>query len=356
MIVAVFMMFQSHVLAPLVEGDSAAPAPQSEQSLSIFGRLQSDFTFTGSPRDAVEFRRIRLGVAGNLSATTSYKVELDFADSANPAKLADVYIQLQDIGPVAIRVGHFKEPFGLDELTSSRFITFMERSLASGFAPARNHGIMMSDSNEQLTWQAGYFYDADSYGEQDGPANNTSYGARVVYRPWISDAGRTLLHLGAALQKRDGAKGFKAYPGSHDSGSWSTTLTNADTTGLEIAFTDGPLNLMVEWAKSDADEGEATAMSAQVSWFLGDQYRSYKTSSAAFGRAQGASAGAWELAARWGDFDFSDAAPGVSGGAKTIALNWNIDASTRVMLDSTQVEPESAAAYEVLAIRFAVDF
>ncbi|MDP6850906.1 MAG: porin [Planctomycetota bacterium] len=360
MLLATVLLIQGQALAPLTSGGTTAPTPQVEKTVTIFGRLQSDFTLSGAAGDedasAVEFRRVRIGAKGNLSAAASYKVELDFASSSSPAKFADAYLQLKNIGPGAIKIGHFKEPFGLDELTSSRFITFMERSVVSGFAPARNHGIMMSNSTEELTWQAGTFWDADAYGEDSDADNNTSLGARVVYRPWVTDKGRTLLHLGASLQKRDGTKAFKAYPGSHESGSWSTTLTNADTTGLELAYTDGPLSLMGEYASTDSDEGEATAKSAQVSWFMGDQFRGYKTSSAAFERTKGASEGAWELAARWGDYDFSAVAGGNSGQAKGVAVNWYVDSNTRVMVDSTTVEPEGAENYSVMAVRFAFDF
>ncbi|MDP7246624.1 MAG: porin [Planctomycetota bacterium] len=359
MLLATVLLFQSQALAPLTKGGSTAPSLQVEKSVTVFGRLQSDFTLSGAGGEedasAVEFRRVRIGAKGNLSDEASFKVELDFASSSEPAKFADAYLQLKNIGPGAIKVGHFKEPFGLDALTSSRFITFLERSVVSGFSPARNHGIMMSNSTDQLTWQAGTFWDADSYGEDTDADNNTSFGGRVVFRPWITDKGRTLLHMGAAVQKRKGTKSFKAYPGSHESDSWATTLTNVDTTGLELAYTDGSLSLMAEYANADSDEGEATSKSAQVSWFTGDQYRGYKVSSAAFERAKGISEGAWEVAVRWGDYDFSEV-DGTSGTAKGVALNWYVDSNIRVMVDSTTVEPEVGADYGVMAIRFAFDF
>ena len=355
------------LLLPLI---FTAPLPLQEaepvaKSTHVFGRVMSDFTLSdgadGSGKGA-EFRRVRLGVKGDLSAFASYKVELEFAagdeDDFNgggpvegdaDAIFADVYLKLDRLFPASLTIGHFKEPMGLDQLTSSRFITFMERSVTSGFAPARNHGFMLSESSDGLTWQAGYFYDADA----------TSLAGRVVYRPWFSNRGESLLHLGAAWNAREGTKAIKFYPGNHAApSSESFNLTDPSTLGLEIAWTDGPLSIMAE--QMSAEDGitgnTASATSIQASWFLGDQYRGYKTSAGAFERAQGADDGAWELAARHGSWDFDDSATNDSGSALALGLNWHIDPFTQVMMDTIQVTPEGGESFSVVAIRFAYDF
>jgi phosphate-selective porin OprO/OprP len=68
-------------------------------------------------------------------------------------------------------VGHMKEPFSLEELTSDKYITFMERSLPTGaFAPRRNSGISASNAvlDKRMTWGVGAFYgDTDDDGDSD---------------------------------------------------------------------------------------------------------------------------------------------------------------------------------------------
>jgi phosphate-selective porin OprO/OprP len=111
--------------------------------------------------DAVNFRRARLEMEGTFWAVFDFKVEYDFVntvriapagarvDSAsgqtagtagtaadrnatiNTPAPTDLWIQWSHL-PVAgnIRVGNQKQPIGLEHLTSSRFLDFLERSLA----------------------------------------------------------------------------------------------------------------------------------------------------------------------------------------------------------------------------------
>ena len=173
------------------------------------------------------------------------------------------------------------------------------------------------------------------------------------------DKGKQLLHLGVAWNSRDGEKNFRSYPGSHETATFAQTLTDADVTGLEFAYTDGPLNLMLEHAMADERGWGArrmgSATSLQTSYFLGDQFRSYNASSAKFERASGIEKGAYEVAARYGEYDMSDFA-GVAGSSMDLAANWYLDRQTRIMLNHMQVDPEGGENYSVLAVRFAYDF
>ncbi|MEE8579977.1 MAG: porin, partial [Myxococcota bacterium] len=106
-------------------------------SLKIGGRIMLDAAAIHQDNDVeaaiggngtgVEFRRARLFVSGTLYERLIFKAQYDFADGE--ADFADVYMGLKGVPALGtVRVGHFKQPFGLEQLTSSKYIVFMERS------------------------------------------------------------------------------------------------------------------------------------------------------------------------------------------------------------------------------------
>ena len=153
--------------------------------LKIGGRLQTDWFFSsednaiksdvGEQEDGVEVRRARLYFSGLIYDNIEYKLQFDFA--GGDAVLKDAYLGLTDFPLGKLRIGHFKEPFSLDELTSSKYITFLERALPNIFAPSRNTGFMLHNvaSNERMTTAIGVFRDTDDFGENvdDGGYNIT---------------------------------------------------------------------------------------------------------------------------------------------------------------------------------------
>ena len=85
----------------------------------------------------VEFRRLRFFTSGTLYETMGYKLQVDL--TGQDVDLKDAYIDFLKVPYVAnnvLRIGHNKEPISLEELTSSKYITFMERALPTlAFAP-----------------------------------------------------------------------------------------------------------------------------------------------------------------------------------------------------------------------------
>src|SRR5687768_7822059 len=77
-------------------------------------------------------RRARLGVEGTLFKKWDYKFEYDFSrgNGAVTSGITDAFIRYNFDNPLSIKVGSFKEPFSLEEATSNRFLTFVERNMA----------------------------------------------------------------------------------------------------------------------------------------------------------------------------------------------------------------------------------
>ena len=204
---------------------------QSVSNLKTGGRIMNDWVWmspdddlkevTGNLVDGTEFRRVRLFTSGTLHGNIDFKLQFDFA--GGDADLKDAYIGLSTkcplIGiPFYVKAGHFKEPFSLEELTSSKYITFMERSLPNTFSPSRNTGLQLSGNllSKRLTYALGVFGEADGYGDGDteGGYNIT---ARVTGLPMYTDDGEKLVHLGLAVSSRNlnATKSYSSRPEVH---------------------------------------------------------------------------------------------------------------------------------------------
>ena len=74
-----------------------------------------------------------------------------------------------------VQVGHFKEPMGFEELTSSKYLTFMERSLTDSDQPSRNSGVMIGNSSQS----------------DINPSIAAGYSGAIYikYEPWKLDRG-----------------------------------------------------------------------------------------------------------------------------------------------------------------------
>jgi phosphate-selective porin OprO/OprP len=294
--------------------------------LKIGGRLMTDWLwssedtkikqYVGEQEDGVEIRRARLYFSGLIYDNVEYKLQFDFA--GGDADLKDAYLGLTDFPLGKLRMGHFKEPFSLEELTSSKYITFLERALPNIFAPSRNTGFMLHNtaSDERTTTAIGMFRSTDDYGEDvdDGGYNITG---RVTALPIYEDKGANLLHLGAAYSYRnpDDSIRYRQRPEAHLTDRFVDTGTFAgdqvDLVGLEAAWVNGPLSLQGEYMMASADRlGSGSDVDfdgyyVQASYFLTGEHRKYKTTEGAFSRTKpkknysaAGGSGAWEIKAR----------------------------------------------------------
>lgn len=87
-----------------------------------------------------EFRDARIIMSALIVSAIEARLSIDFA---NIASIKDNWIRFTSIkGLDRFRFGYMKVPFSLEEATSSRYITFMERALpVQALSPGRNFGI-----------------------------------------------------------------------------------------------------------------------------------------------------------------------------------------------------------------------
>lgn len=359
-----------------------------EIKLKIGGRIQADFAAQSGDRQlealgtlegGSEFRRARLFAEGTLYGRFEFKAQYDFANS--DVQVKDLYVGVVGLpGIGGIRVGHVKEPFGLEELTSSKYLAFLERSSVSeAFAPSRNTGVLFHNTvaGDRLTWAIGAFQDADNSGRSTGDEGNIT--ARLTGLPVYASEGRQLLHLGLSFSSRspvDDTARYRARPESHlaprfvDTGSFGAQ--GIDLLGLEAAVVAGPFWAQGEWMQADIDaptlaDPTLGGVSLQAGFFLTGENRVYKTSAAAFdrlkpkrelfGKGDKAGAGAWEIALRYSTLDLDDAA--LLGGEQdtvAVALNWYPNSATRLMLNYVEPDVDGGGKGDLVLLRLQVDF
>ncbi len=83
-------------------------------------------------------------------------MQMDFGFFGRPT-FTDLWVEQTNVPVLGnVRVGQWKQPFGLEVVSSFRYTTFMERSsLFQPFTPFRHLGIGFYDHSEDLdtTWQ-----------------------------------------------------------------------------------------------------------------------------------------------------------------------------------------------------------
>jgi phosphate-selective porin OprO/OprP len=296
------------------------------------------------------------------------------------------------------RAGHFKEPIGLEELTSDNFTTFMERSMGDQiFLPARNTGFMFFDWTEakHMTWQLGMF-DTDI---ADNPSTRTadelaqSVTGRVTWLPWYDECtdGRGLLHTGAAYSYRHPYHNSRTFSGRADEhigltyiNTGALSLADYQLYGLESAFVYGPLSVQSEYFHVQADPTAAGTKDMQfnafyvtVSYFLTGEHRPYRRELGVFDRIKPfenffrvraedgciyTGKGAWELAYRYDYCDVGDVGRANASlvGASTYGVNWYLNPYTRMMFNYVHGDMNKsyadAGTLDAFLTRFQIDF
>jgi len=330
----------------------------------------------GDIQDGWAFRRARLAAAGNVSEDVGFIVELDFAQSQ--PWFVDVWMDFQNVGNfMNLRIGRYRQPFGMNELTSIRELPFLERPLLFALAPFRQTGIMAYGNDDEddsnLTWAvSGYRFLSDNFGNAYGDDGGWGLATRGTMLPIYENGGERLVHLGADYSFNDpgrdvvqfvnvpefflgqnpllGPAGLDKLPLDQVTPFVNTGAVPANHThifNLEAAAGAGNLYFQSEarWAVLDRQNGQPTetfpGAYAHVRYILTGEDLPYNRASGLFGRivpanpvkfGGGGGVGAWEMAARWSWLDLNGTnlpGPGRDLTNLTLGLNWYLNGFTK---------------------------
>jgi phosphate-selective porin OprO and OprP len=123
--------------------------------------------------DRFRIRRARINLTGDFAEQFDFKIEGDFgqSDGLNSNRTAfsatDIFINWHQFPEAQIKVGQWKAPFGLEQLTPDTTLLFAERSLPTGaITPDRQIGAQLwgkpfasiwPEQKDLLTYYAGIF-------------------------------------------------------------------------------------------------------------------------------------------------------------------------------------------------------
>ena len=150
---------------------------------------------TASAADQFELRRARLGVKGKFAKHFNYEVVGNLPGTAT----VDVaYLDFAKYNEASVRFGKFKQPWGLEQLTSSNNIDFMERSYNDQITPGKKLGAMLfGEPKVGLTYAVSAFQMNDT--EQDYRNDKMSFAGRgtLNFAELMGDK-ESIYHVGLA--------------------------------------------------------------------------------------------------------------------------------------------------------------
>jgi phosphate-selective porin OprO/OprP len=336
--------------------------PRGRAQLDVASVNASQDIATNSLGTATKFRRLYLGVDGTIPGGFGYRLEADFANSG--VELTDVYLNYKT-GDVTITAGQIKPFWGLEEMTSDLFTSFMERASYHGaFGFERRVGLSAAYSGKQFVVQGGIF--ADNAADLNNDSNNSrSFDGRMVFMPKL---GKTQLHLGGSAHFREyndltTSARYRARPFTRTTDvrfvdTRTLSATGEKSFGLEAFANNGRFHVQSEGHWLTANRPGALADPtffggyAELGYFLTDDTLGYK--GGAVDRVKPSSPlgkggfGALQLNARYDYLDLVDA--GIIGGKQSIyalSLVWSPTEYVRFIANYGHLKLTDAAVISV---------
>jgi phosphate-selective porin OprO/OprP len=409
--------------------EKAVHPGHSEATMKVSGRIHADYwAFPGdspgvnafesgdpdvTPQDRLGFRRIRLGVQGDVWKNMVYQIDMEFSGGNDP-EFRDVYLGWKDVPCLQnVLIGNVKRPYGLDHLNSSRFNVFLERPFAiEAFnQDARRLGVVSYGvtDNQAWNWRSGVFnlQAIQNDGEYVSDHYQSEMAGRLANTLWYNErtGGRHYAHwaVSGTLAHPDGSARlfperapnearFRTRPEASSEARWLDTLEidGADDyqlLGLEGVINVGRIQLVGEyqnvWLTRDAGfPGNLQFHGGYVylSYFLTGEHMPWDRAEGVLGRPEpfenfflidnfhdhrSAGWGAWQIAVRWSFADLTDGdVAGGIGESVTFGLNWYWNAYARMQLnyvygnihDHFPVAGQTFGDYHIVGTRFSIDF
>ncbi len=327
------------------------------RQLEFIGYGQADFRAYQRGRVPVNsfvMRRARLGIRGKLYQYYEFNMVGDFADTES-ALLRNLYVNINYLEGLQFRFGQFKEPFSQEELHSSSYLDFVERSMVNNLAPGRSPGAQIWGElfGEAVQYQLGAF---NGKGVLAANTSNTpEVVARLRFAPWVNTNLALLQGLRFGGAYADGrTKGEKSLKGRTESRSitfFSATPVNGDFTRAngELTYVTGPFAYRTEYVQTrQAREGlgpnggdlaaiVAKGYMAQLTYLLTGEKKPEDGAliprRGVLGAGGESGLGAWEIKLRYSSLRVNDGALNPRAEVYSTGLNWYLSNYVKYVVD-----------------------
>ena len=379
--------------------------------IGLRGRLESDYRqYLGDDAigaDTWDIRRAYLAVEGKFYDDIDFRLRMNFADLNGPtatpctevgtnaggapvctatAAVATTNTSHFDEGwfnlgwwkAAQIRVGQYKMPFSLEQMTSDVFTDFQERSMGDALVPGKERGIMLHGAPfKGFTYGLAF---SNGQGRNGNDVNQTVDG-----KDWIGRAGlnvaelagwsNSVMYLGAAYTT--GTIPVAAAPTGRTEARGIQFFRPRDFTGndvdrtryaLESALAYGPFKVQAEYLHNNFSgtstagvdfDRDINAYYANLTWLITGEKYADNFRGERFARirpknnfAPGKTCcGAWEMGLRYSKFDAGDFKSGNPVGtgvipatgtsvadAWTLGVKWIVNPNTRFLLNYIQTK------------------
>ena len=223
-------------------------------------------------KDRFRLRRARINLTGDFAENFDFKVEGDFeqSDGINSNRTdfsaTDIFVNWHQFPEAQIRIGQWKAPYGLEQLTPDTTLLLIERSLPTGaITPDRQIGAQLwgkpftnlwPEQKDLLTYYAGIF-NGDGRNITVNDNNNFMYVGRLestVFKTEVwgqesslklggdvlnsrDDKGTNISQTLNLLVNSDGSLSPFVLPGADERTAW----------GVDASFKLGPFDLIGEY-------------------------------------------------------------------------------------------------------------
>ena len=323
-----------------VHFDSRHYFDHSDTDINLASATASPVT---TAADTFDIRRARIGAKFKFAKNSSGEIVLNTVGAVNILDVA--YMDISWFEKAKFRIGQFKMPFSLEQLTSSNNIDFIERSFVDAYIPAKEIGAQVfGEPAKGMTYALALSNGLPAANAVGSEADNRQDGKDVIGRVTLNLSEvmgdkETVMHGGLSFSHGDSplgtgfggnrstesrGVGFYTQPVLVQTGLSSKTIERTRY-NVEGAFASGPFKvqgqysvLNSEFTKVGATPGttdlDIKTYYVEALYTLTGEKWADRYKAGAFGalkpknefNSDTFTGGAWEVGARYSKFDASD--------------------------------------------------